>query len=169
VRLYLERRDNNKINPTPVGFTLIENLDLQTNFYKKGEYICQTGNNQQCNTTITFPTLPAGEYRVHCDMPQEPQKCSGNPTCSWHGGPFSCEGWTTCGQNDMVSFTVTAPPPEPTTTDPDYNNNNAVDIYDFNTLLSGYNTTNCGFNLTGTCLIDITDYNFMVNSFGNRY
>lgn len=166
-RLLLKKVDNSKINPRPDGSNLIENISAGTNYYLLEEAMCQTGNNQSCSGTAAINALAPGKYQLHCDLPEEPQKCSGNPNCSYNGGPFSCDGWQSCGDKDFVTFEVKkAADQTPKITSPDYNKNNVVDIYDYTKLLQHFGTTNCSLNLIGECLLNQKDIDVLVGKYG---
>lgn len=47
--------------------------------------------------------IPAGKYYLHCDISQDPGKCSGNPFCDYNGGAIACSGWVACVGQDTVS------------------------------------------------------------------
>lgn len=62
-------------------------------------------------------TLPAGNYEIHCDLPSNPRKCSGNPFCTINGNGTTCNttgtpactdcvatGWEGCLGNDTVNY-----------------------------------------------------------------
>jgi len=47
----------------------------------------------------------------------------------------------------------------------DLDHDGDVDIFDYNLLVQHFNTTNCTYNLTGSCLVDIFDYNLLIQNF----
>ena len=167
VRLFLKKVDNTKISPIPSGTSLVENQAAKTNYYQFGDSVCVTGNEESCRKTIDIDALQEGSYQLHCDLPDQPNSCSGNPNCAYKGGPFGCEGWQACGAKDSVSFTVTKKVVvPPTIQSPDYNKNGAVDIYDFNQLIQNYGKTDCSVNLVGDCKLDYTDVTKLISAYG---
>ena len=71
---------------------------------------CTTSSSVACNDTVTLTNLPTGNYKVHCDLPTDPQKVSGNPNCTFNGGTEACSGWDDAGALDNYSFSVTCSP-----------------------------------------------------------
>jgi len=61
--------------------------------------------------------------------------------------------------------TPQAPSPTPAKIG-DLDHDGDIDIFDYNLLVQHFNTTNCAFNITGSCLIDIFDYNLLIQNFG---
>jgi len=64
-----------------------------------------------------------------------------------------------------TSFQTPSSTPSPIIGDLD--DDSDVDIFDYNLLVQHFNTTNCTYNLTGSCLIDIFDYNLLIQNFGS--
>lgn len=48
----------------------------------------------------------------------------------------------------------------------DLDQDNDVDIFDYNLLISHFGQSECAYNLTDTCIIDIFDYNILIGNFG---
>jgi len=70
--------------------------------------------------------------------------------------------------NPQTSSPSPTPPPPTITSSPligDLDLDGDVDIFDYNLLVQHFNTTNCTYNLTGSCLIDIFDYNLLIQNF----
>ncbi|MDP2718705.1 MAG: carboxypeptidase-like regulatory domain-containing protein [Dehalococcoidia bacterium] len=65
---------------------------------------CDSVNGSTCSGAVTISGLPAGDYYVHCDLPNDPDKCTGNP----FGVPA---GWESCSTNDNAALTVADPAP----------------------------------------------------------
>jgi len=62
---------------------------------------------------------------------------------------------------------TSAASPTPLSIVGDLDHDGDVDIFDYNVLVQHFNTTNCTYNLTGSCLVDIFDYNLLIQNFGN--
>lgn len=73
---------------------------------------CATGSSVACQSSTVISDLPAGDYKLHCDLPTNPQRCSGNPNCNYEGGTVDCiaNGWESCSNQDNVDLTVTCAP-----------------------------------------------------------
>jgi len=69
-------------------------------------------------STTTDATLPVGSYLVHCDQPDSPNRCSGNPYCTINGGSTDCGSWNSCSDSDFGQFTVNPVQVVPTPTPP---------------------------------------------------
>ncbi|MDP3998111.1 MAG: Ig-like domain-containing protein [bacterium] len=65
---------------------------------------CDSVNGSTCSGFTTLRDLPAKDYWVHCDIPNDPDKCTGNP----FGVPA---GWESCSTNDNAALTVADPAP----------------------------------------------------------
>ncbi len=70
---------------------------------------CMTGDATGCSSSTVISDLPAGDYKLHCDLPTDPQRCSGNPNCTYEGGSVTCSGWASCSSQDNTTLQVTAP------------------------------------------------------------
>ena len=58
-------------------------------------------------SSYTTPTnLPVGLYYLWCDTAGGGDKCSGNPRCTYHGGPFDCSPWRFCSSEDLKVLAV---------------------------------------------------------------
>lgn len=104
VRLWLEKwPDGATLSPAPA--TVTEN-DGSHVYYQLGT--CPA-NGAECQAN--FQGTTAGPYYIHCDLPDEPNKCSGNPFCSYKGlgGTLDCNqwGWQSCSGIDVRKLTLT--------------------------------------------------------------
>ena len=73
--------------------------------------------------------------------------------------------------SDPITVTFTnssSPTPTPTPLSGDLDHNGKVDISDYNTLLQNFGNTTCDnvADIDGTCTVDIFDYNILVGNFG---
>lgn len=99
VRLFLERSDGGRI----------EERSGQNEGNNYGHYGYLLGEGQADGQWINLQVedLSKGDYYLHCDIYQEPDKCSGNPFCPYEGGSASyCDGWRSCSNRDNLEFTV---------------------------------------------------------------
>lgn len=117
VRVWITRNDMGDI-PGGVtydygGSTGIVAVNNGSNYYSIANAYQNSVNS--ANTSATFTVhAPAGNYRVHCDLPNDLNgnlvKCSGNPTCNYNGGANACVGWKDCSSNDWAPFRIVSPP-----------------------------------------------------------
>ncbi len=64
------------------------------NYQFTGSSLATTSNNVSGTTNINIGR--SGNYYIHCDLPTDPSKCSGNPGCIVNGGGSACSGWPSC-------------------------------------------------------------------------
>ena len=103
--LYIAKSDYTRISPAPAGTT---ELAYNGRYY----YIaasCNTSQGQNCTAVAEIPDLAPGDYYLHCDLPNDPQKCSGNPNCTYEGGSVDCtsSGWQSCSDYDNLLVSIT--------------------------------------------------------------
>ena len=126
VRLYLENTSATTLSNTPGGTTPAGPYDGRYYYYVGA---CLSYFGTSCSSTFNITNIPAGDYYLHCDLPTDLYKCSGNPFCNHERpsmpGGSDCTtpspGWVSCSSNDNVSFSIVAPtaiPPTPTPTCP---------------------------------------------------
>lgn len=170
-RIILTTHGSQKITPTPTGTTEIASNNKF--FYLLDGKGCQTGNDQICQTATDLPILDTGSYELFCDMPTQPGKCSGNPSCTYNGGTVNCEGWVSCSGKDSVILTVeTVPSPSPDliTKPGDVDLDKDVDIFDYTILVGIFgNTGAAGFHASDfdkNGKVDIFDFNILITNFG---
>lgn len=167
-RVFVSKTDGSRLQPLPSGF--VEAVTNNRYFYQL-PIECQTGAGQACSLERSVELPPGQSYRLHCDLPSEPNKCSGNPDCDYNGGLLSCSasGWGHCSTTDSIAVTVrSAPSPTPPSVPGDVDTDGDVDIFDYNQIISSFGQLNCAINVTGSCVIDIFDYNTVVSNFGRR-
>jgi len=104
VRAWIERQDGTNGPNDNLGGT-----NYGDKYYRRIGNDCLPG--QSCSTTSPA-NLAAGTYYLHCDIPQDPGKCSGNPFCGDLGGTASyssgiCAGWKSCGDYDNSNLSIT--------------------------------------------------------------
>lgn len=114
-RLWLEKQDYTRITPTPTGTT--EFVVDGRYYYLITSASCSTSSSTTCIDEAQLAGLALGNYYVHCDMPDDPQSCSGNPVCTYNGmgGIEACTGYYDCdpdpaNQNDSSAFSVVCTP-----------------------------------------------------------
>lgn len=125
VRLFIEKQDYTKISTpkiTPAATEWSGDVDGDGDldyFYRITGAECST-DGTQCSTTKAITVMNNDVFYFHCDLAQDPGKCSGSPICTFNGGSTTCTGWTDCSANDLKTLTVTAvsitPTPSPTLT-----------------------------------------------------
>ncbi len=121
-RLFLEKTDFSEISPLPASLSYTNGQPGNRYYYQLSAASCTfDATSGKCNSTFQTSDLPAGSYKFHCDIPSvgafEPQKCSGNPWCSFEGGGESniCPDWISCSENDKLNVVVIDEvPPAPT-------------------------------------------------------
>lgn len=125
VRFWVEQEAGKRISPAPGT----EGYYGGRYYYRMGS--CLSSNLESCSSSVAINNLPAGKYKVHCDLPADPGKCSGNPFCSHEGGPDNCTGWKSCSSSDNASLIVKAiitPTTTPSVTPPPVCNIAPLDI-----------------------------------------
>lgn len=159
VGLYFNRYDNGKISPAIPNTT--ESVFDGRYYYAVTPSPCQTSANNTCNRSIQVFSIPAGTYRVFCDVAQQPNRCSGNPNCQSNGGSIDCAaiGYTSCSDTDMKTVTVSGKTGDVT-------KDGKVDIFDFNKIIEFFGQDKCEYNVIETCRIDIFDFNQVLTHFG---
>jgi hypothetical protein len=113
IRLWLEKYDATQY-PTPAEITpgVTQLLSGGRYYYHLDSADCtSTGT---CTKTINLKIPNPGKYYLHCDVPTDPNNCSGNPFCSFNYGsinptpPLSaqinCGGWVTCSNADTAYY-----------------------------------------------------------------
>lgn len=158
VRVYINRADNGKINPPPAGTT--EAVFSDRHYYGMTPEPCTTSSSSNCDKTFQISGIPAGYYRVYCDVSQEPNACTGNPNCDFNGGTIDCAalGFNSCSNNDMATLSVSKKPGDVT-------GDGKIDIFDYNKIIEYFGRDKCEYNLVETCLIDIFDFNQVTQNF----
>lgn len=129
VRLWLARQDKDAINPAPPNKSIyIEGAPLNYTAYNVDD--CNINAQGTCSKTYTvWNSLPAGDYYFHCDIKNDPGKCSGQPFCDYEHPPMpggkNCTvlGYRSCSNNDNITYTKTnsptaTPTPVPPTATP---------------------------------------------------
>jgi hypothetical protein len=117
VRLWVQRADGGAIAANSISYT-INGGPSQTATNELTAAECTSTGMAPCsvpNILITFPNNAL--YYIHCDVPSEPQKCSGNPFCSYEswGGAANCSPWQSCSGSDNARFPApTVAPVAPT-------------------------------------------------------
>ena len=114
VRLYVERSDGSAIPMTilPGGTKQYIFPTSGKNYYELAR--CTSTNHQACTITKSLYNLPAGDYKVHCDLMTDPPptRCTGDPFCDFNetdgigSGLEDCHEWASCSDNDNTSFSV---------------------------------------------------------------
>lgn len=133
------------------------------------------------NPTVTG--LTEGTYKVWCDVPDDPGKCSGNPFCSSLDSA-QCAGWGSCSNNDSTTLNVgnssltpssTPPPsstqsPKPTGILGNIDGIGIVDYSDYYLFTSYFGQTGSpGFtpsDIDKNGVVDLFDYNILVGNWG---
>lgn len=105
VRLWVERwPDGGTISPAPAVTTTSDGTHT---YYLLGSGAASGAILKANIGSLTTP----GSYYIHCDLADEPNKCSGNPFCSYKGlgGTLNCEqwGWQSCSGIDVRHLTLT--------------------------------------------------------------
>lgn len=115
VRLWIEQSNGAAINPAPAGLSTYNGIS----YYLMNQ--CSSQNRETCGGSVIV-NLPVGNYYAHCDVPNDPRKCSGNPFCNGNEiGGTDCTGWANCSSSDAQSFSVISTPsptPSPTPVPP---------------------------------------------------
>jgi len=110
VRLFVEEASNGNtsINGVPISVSPAADVVGSLPYY----YHILTGgcdgvvDSDLCNKDTDITLSTRGDYYFHCDVPSEPNNCSGNP----FGLPA---GWDSCSDNDNVAFCSGTNQPNP--------------------------------------------------------
>jgi len=72
---------------------------------------CSFSGPTSCSKSVEISSLPAGSYNFHCDVPNSPLRCSGNPYCGGEVGwdDPDCSSWVSCSNTDNVGVTIDPP------------------------------------------------------------
>ena len=105
VRLWLETPTRSKINK-------LANSGMERKYGNDYYYFLKQTPANGHQEKVTISGLPAGTYYLHCDLPNQPNRCSGNPFCNFEGGPDNCDGWISCSEQDHTNLIV-LPTPTP--------------------------------------------------------
>jgi len=116
VRLFVERVNGAQLSTNNILPTANPYENSGTYYYDIVSAGCSSDMDSCTNTTsISLPT--AGNYFFHCDIPQAPRRCSGNPFCSYEAStvygegkpspyPITCTDWETCNSATEDNLTV---------------------------------------------------------------
>lgn len=74
---------------------------------------CESTDGNPCQGTKTI-TLPKGSFSLFCDLPFQPNRCSGNPVCTYNGGSVTCTDWKSCSGSDHRIIQISSNQPSGT-------------------------------------------------------
>lgn len=143
VNLWLARQDKSAIYPPPPNNYVYTDASLNYTGYLVDS--CTIGNDGTCSKGYYYPqNLPVGNYYFHCDIQQDPYKCSGQPFCDYENPPMpggidcTALGFRSCSSSDNRAYTkdLTPTPTIPLTC------SNLNNVTDCTTCLSCQNSLN---------------------------
>lgn len=100
VRLWIEKQNGSIISPNNLFPAATESLSTYYYYNFAGSSCNSTTTSCSTVTSVRAPT--AGNYILHCDLPTDPGKCTGNPFCIINGGSLACTGWASCSNSDYT-------------------------------------------------------------------
>jgi hypothetical protein len=111
IRLWLARQDKAVIVPAPANQYVYTETGPPLGSYTS--YLvadCTADATGSCSETYSVPdSLPAGDYYFHCDIQNDPDKCSGQPFCNYENPPMpggkDCTGYRSCSLSDNLAYT----------------------------------------------------------------
>lgn len=107
VRLFATKLNGSQLLPNNISPAATEVHNPGGAYYYNLTSAACTSGTSSCTTTTTVSLPTPGNYYFHCDVSDQPNRCSGNPFCSYelntvYGQPkpspygYDCSTWESC-------------------------------------------------------------------------
>lgn len=122
VRAWIERTDGQPVTGISDEDYIRSYTGAGKTYYEIGGCI-DDGSGSCSGAAILSENWQGQDYYLHCDIPQDPDKCSGNPFCNFNSifcnscpgnnpecSSMGCEGWVSCSERDNACLCVNEAP-----------------------------------------------------------